>query len=102
MARDRDQVGEHRIADGRGDFGVGECIQADVDHRAFTDDLHPVEDRSRVVEVGIVRCQQLSDLAGGELLQQRQEAGDDLVEVGPVVADGGPEAVEYRVVHAHL
>ena len=102
MAGDRDQIAEHRVAHRRRDFGVGQRIQPHVDHRAFADDLHPVEDRSRVGQVGIVRCEQLRDLAGGELLQQRQQRSDDLVEVGPVVAHGAAQAVEHRVIDAHL
>src|SRR3546814_2266779 len=42
-----------------------------------------------------------SDL-GGELLQQRQQRSDDLVEVRPVVAHGAAQAVERRVIDAHL
>ncbi|MOA52608.1 hypothetical protein D3C78_1759360 [compost metagenome] len=49
VARDRDQVGEHGIAHGGSHLGVGQCIQADVDDAAFSDDLHPVEDWPRVI-----------------------------------------------------
>jgi hypothetical protein len=102
VTRDRYEVAEHRIADRRRDFRVRQRIQADIDHGALPDDLHPVEDRARVGEVRIVRRQQLRDLAGGQLLQQRQERCDDLVEVRPVVAHRAAQAVEHRVVDAHL
>ncbi|MNW21335.1 hypothetical protein D3C71_2221930 [compost metagenome] len=49
MARDRDQVGEHGVAHGGSDLGIGQRIQADVDDAAFADDLHPVEDWPRVI-----------------------------------------------------
>lgn len=49
-----DQVGKHRVADRGSDLGIGQCIQADVDDAAFTDDLQPVEDWPWIVEVGIV------------------------------------------------
>ncbi|MCY1460388.1 hypothetical protein D9M71_779440 [compost metagenome] len=54
MAGDGDQVGEHRIADSCGDFGVGQSIQADIDDAAFADDLQPIEDRPRIVQVCVV------------------------------------------------
>ncbi|MNL09150.1 hypothetical protein D3C87_1298990 [compost metagenome] len=72
MAGDGDQVGEHRIADSCGDFGVGQSIQADIDDAAFADDLQPIEDRPRIVQVGVVGGQQLRRLATGELFQQGQ------------------------------
>ncbi|MNY51472.1 hypothetical protein D3C86_1870640 [compost metagenome] len=72
VAGDGDQVGEHRIADSCGDFGVGQGIQANVDNAAFADDLQPIEDRPRIVQVGVVGGQQLRRLATGELFQQGQ------------------------------
>ena len=39
-------IGAHR----RRDFGVGQRISP-RDHRAFADDLHPVEDRPRVGQI---------------------------------------------------
>ncbi|MNS85778.1 hypothetical protein D3C72_1196530 [compost metagenome] len=54
VAGDGDQIGEHRIADSCGDFGVGQGIQANVDNPAFADDLQPIEDRPRIVQVCVV------------------------------------------------
>ena len=102
MPSDGDQIREHRIPDGRGHLRIGERVQADIDHRALADDLHPIENRTRVVEIGVVRGEQLCDLAGGELFQQGQERGDDLVEIGTVVADGRTEAIQNRIVNAGL
>ncbi|MNE36598.1 hypothetical protein D3C87_1774710 [compost metagenome] len=49
VTRDRDQVGEHRVAHSGGHLGIGQRIQTDVDDAAFSDDLHPVEDWPRVI-----------------------------------------------------
>ena len=102
MASHGDQIGEHRVADRRGHFSIGQGIQSDVDDRALSDRLHPVEDGSGICQVRVVGRQQLCDLAAGQLLQQWQEAGDNLVEVGLVVPDGRAQAVEHRVVVASL
>ena len=98
----RHQVGEHGVADRRGDFSIRQRIQADIDHGALPDDLHPVEDRARVRQVGVIRRQELGDLAAGELFQQRQQRCNDLVEVGLVVAHRRAQAIEHRVVVARL
>ncbi|MNF96726.1 hypothetical protein D3C84_795220 [compost metagenome] len=102
MPGNRHQIGKHRVADSGGDLGIRQGIEADIDHRAFADDLHPVEDRPRIGQIRIVRREQLRGFAGGELFQQRQQAGDDLVEIGAVVAHGTAQAVEHRVVDADL
>ncbi|KWT95166.1 hypothetical protein APY03_2517 [Variovorax sp. WDL1] len=102
VAGDRNQVREHGIADRCGDLGVGQRVQAHIDDGALSDDLHPIEDRPGVIEVGVVWRQELRDLAAGQLLQQRQEAGDDLVEVRLVVAHRRTQAVQHRVVVARL
>ncbi|MOA54983.1 hypothetical protein D3C78_1786930 [compost metagenome] len=73
VARDGDQVGKHRVAYRGGDFSIGERIQADVDDAAFADDLQPVEDRPRIVEIGVVGGEQLRRLAAGEFFQQWQQ-----------------------------
>ncbi|MNM65060.1 hypothetical protein D3C81_764830 [compost metagenome] len=73
MARDGDQVGKHRVADGSGHLGIGQRIQADVDDAAFADDLQPVEDRPWIVEVGVVGGEQLCGLAAGEFFQEWQQ-----------------------------
>ncbi len=99
---DRHQVGEHGVAHRCRNLGVGQRVQAHIDHRALTDDLHPVENRARVGQVGVVRRQQLRDLAAGELLQQRQQARHDLVEVRLVVAHRRAQAIQHRVVVARL
>ncbi|MNT47542.1 hypothetical protein D3C72_1842640 [compost metagenome] len=49
VTRDRDQVGEHRVAHSGGHLGIGQRIQTDVDDAAFSDDLYPVEDWPRVI-----------------------------------------------------
>ncbi|MNG35756.1 hypothetical protein D3C84_1225680 [compost metagenome] len=54
VAGDRDQIGKHRVTDGSGDFGVGQCIQADVDDATLANDLQPIEDRPRIIEVGVI------------------------------------------------
>ncbi|MNZ05623.1 hypothetical protein D3C78_223490 [compost metagenome] len=102
MPGDRHEIGEHRVTDPRRHFGIGQRIEPNVDDGPLPNDLHPVEDRPRVGQVGIVRGQELRDLAGGQLLQQRQQRGDDLVEVGAIVAHRTAQAVEHRVVVAHL
>ncbi len=98
----RNQVREHRIADRCGDLGVRQRIQTHIDDGPLSDDLHPVEDRARVGQVGVVRRQELGDLAARELFQQRQQRCNDLVEVGLVVAHRRAQAIEHRVVVARL
>ncbi|MCY1448103.1 hypothetical protein D9M71_647520 [compost metagenome] len=72
VSGNRDQVGEHGVAHSGSHLGVSQRIQADIDDAAFADDLHPVKDRSWVIQVGVVGGQQLGGLTGGEFLQQRQ------------------------------
>src|SRR3546814_2972465 len=65
---------EMRISDWSSDVCSTDLrIQPDVDHCALPDDLHPVEDRPRIVKIRIVRRQQLGYLAASELFQQRQQ-----------------------------
>ncbi|MNF64401.1 hypothetical protein D3C84_461290 [compost metagenome] len=54
MPGNRDQIGKHRVAHRSGDLGIGQGIQTNIDDAAFSDDLHPVEDRARVIQVGVV------------------------------------------------
>ncbi|RMP27274.1 hypothetical protein ALQ25_200302 [Pseudomonas coronafaciens pv. atropurpurea] len=102
MASDRDQVGKHRVADGSGDLSVRQGVQADIHHGLFTDHLHPIEDRSRIVHVLIVRRDQFSHAPGCELLKQGQQRGDDLVEIGLVVADRAAQSIHHWICHARL
>ncbi|KPX76966.1 hypothetical protein ALO53_200134 [Pseudomonas amygdali pv. photiniae] len=100
MASDRDQVGEHRVADCSSDLCVRQGVQADIDHGLFADYLHPVKDRSRIVHVLIVRRDQFRHAPGCELFEQRQQRGNDLVEIGLVVADRTSQTIHDRVRYA--
>ncbi len=102
MASDRDQVGEHRVADGSGDLCVRQGVQADINHGLFADHLHPVKDRSRIVHVLIVRRDQFRHAACCQLLKQWQQRGDDLVEIGLVVADRAAQSIHHWICHARL
>ncbi len=94
------QVGKHRIAHRGGDLGIAQRIQADVDDAALADNLQPVEDRSRILQIGVVGSQQLRGLAAGEFFQQWQQRGNDLVEIGAVVAHRRAQAVHHRLEQA--
>src|SRR3546814_11766842 len=83
-------------------LGIRERIQPDVDHCALPDDLHPVEDRPRIVKIRIVRRQHLGYLAASELFQQRQQRCHDLVEVGLVVPAPATQPTQSRLVVTHL
>ena len=67
---------------------------------ALLDDLHPIEDRARVGQVGVVRGQKLGDLAAGELLQQRQQAMRRSCRNRSCRSGQRAQAVEHRVIVA--
>jgi hypothetical protein len=71
---DRGEVGEPGIADGAGDLGIREGIEADVDGAALADEWQPVEDGAVIGEVAVVGCEEPTGLAAGELLQKREQA----------------------------
>ena len=99
---DGGQIGEHGVAHRRRHFGVGQGIQPHIHNAAFADDLVPVDNGTLIVAIVIIRRQQLTDLAGGELFDERQQVGGELVEIGFVVLEGGAQAVRHGVIQTVL
>ena len=79
------QIGEHGVTDRARHFTVTERIEPHIHHGFFTDDLFPVKNRPRVVNVLIIRRQQLGGLTGGQFFQQRQQRRHDFVKVSTVI-----------------
>ena len=97
LAAHADQVGQHRVADRARDHCVRQSIQADIDDAALAHHRHPVEDGPLVGRVEIVRADQLAHGAGGQLFQERPQAGDDLLVEAALVAEGRRQAREHFV-----
>ena len=92
------QIREHGVAHGTRHGRVGQRVEADVDDAVAADHVQPLEDRTAVIVVQVVRGDELGNLAGGQLLHQWADGAYDLVEIGLVVLECGHEAVEHRVV----
>ena len=91
------EVREHGVAHGGRHGDVLECRQAHVDDASLADDAHPVEDVAGI-EVAVVRVEEGRHRARRELLEERQQGRDDLVEIGTVVLAGRQEALGDGVV----
>ena len=92
-----DEIREHRVADRARHRRVGQRVEADVHDELLVHHLLPVPYRALVLEVEVVRREQLRALARGQLLQERQQRGDQLVEVGALVAQRRAQAGEHVV-----
>ena len=51
---DRDEVGEHRVADRAGHGGIRQRVQTDIHDRTAADHRAPVEDGARILGIGVV------------------------------------------------
>ena len=98
VSGDRHQISEHGIAYCTGHGGISQGVQTDVDDPLASDDFHPFEDRTRIVLIQIIRRDQFGDIARGQLLHQRTDGADDLVEVGLVVLEGRHQPIEDWIV----
>ena len=92
------QIAHHALPHRGGDFRVGQGVEAAVDHRPLADRRFPIQDRARVVGVGVVRVEQLAGASGQELLQQRLHRDRNLVEKALFVLEGPPQPVGHRIV----
>ena len=93
-----DQIRQHPLADRRGHLGIGQGVEAAVDHRPLADCSRPVQNRARVVQIAVIGIDQLPHPTGEQLLQQRLDGDRNLVEEGLFVLEGPAQPVGHRVV----
>ena len=98
----RSQIGEHGVANGSGHFGIGQCVQPDVNHCVLLHHFAPVHNRTRIGQIFEIRADQLDHATAGQFFQQGVERADQLFEITALVAQDTGYRITYRIVQVFL
>ena len=90
-------VGQGQGADGRGDGGIGQGVQAHVEHMAGPLDLLEIHDGPGVVRIEGIGREAAAQVARSQHRQDGQQVGGDLLVVLAIVAEGAHLGVDHLV-----